>query len=131
MSTLLVDTHILHWWSAEPERLSATALAALDDAEELAVAAITWYELGWLARRGRISVSLPIGTWLGHLAGSVRTAALSPAVAATAVALPDTFTGDPADRLIYATAVEHGWRLVTKDDRLRRHRGSPAVPTIW
>lgn len=131
MSTLLVDTHILHWWSAEPERLSATALAALDDAEELAVAAITWYELGWLARRGRISVSLPIGTWLGHLAGSVRTAALSPAVAATAVALPDTFIGDPADRLIYATAVEHGWRLVTKDDRLRRHRGSPAVPTIW
>ena len=95
------------------------------------MAAITWYELGWLARRGRISVSLPIGTWLGHLAGSVRTAALSPAIAATAVALPDTFPGDPADRLIYATAVEHGWRLVTKDDRLRRHRGSPAVPTIW
>ena len=131
MSPLLVDTHILHWWSAEPERLSEAALTALDDAEELAVAAITWYELGWLARKGRIGVSLPIGTWLGHLAGAVRTAALSPAIAATAVALPDTFVGDPADRIIYATAVEHGWRLVTKDDRLRRHRGSPVVPTIW
>lgn len=131
MSALLVDTHVLHWWSAEPERLSAAALDALDDAEELAVAAITWYELGWLARRGRISVSLPIGTWLGHLASSVRTAALSPAVAATAVELPHTFPGDPADRLIYATAVEYGWRLVTKDDRLRRHRGAPSVPTIW
>lgn len=95
------------------------------------MAAITWYELGWLARRGRVSVSLPIGTWLGHLAGSVRTAALSPAVAATAVALPRTFPGDPADRLIYATAVEYGWQLVTKDGGLRRHRGSPSVPTIW
>ncbi len=131
MTTLLVDTHILHWWSAEPERLSTAALAALEDAEQLAVAAITWYELGWLARRGRISVSLPVGTWLRHLASSVRTVALSPSIAAIAVALPHTFPSDPADRLIYATAVEHGWPLVTKDDRLRQHRGSPAVPTIW
>lgn len=131
MSALLVDSHVLHWWSAEPERLSPAAVAALEDSEELAVAAITWYELGWLAVRGRISVGLPVGTWLGHLASSVRTAALTPAIAATAVALPRTFPGDPADRLIYATAVEHGWRLVTKDDRLRRHRGSPTVPTIW
>lgn len=131
MSALLVDTHVLHWWSAEPERLSAAAVTALEDADELAVAAISWYELGWLAMRGRISVSLPVGTWLGQLARSVRTAALTPAIAATAVALPHTFVGDPADRLIYATAVEHGWGLVTKDDRLRRHRGSPSAPTIW
>lgn len=131
MSALLVDTHVLHWWSAEPERLSTPAVAALEDAEELAVAAITWYELGWLAVRGRISVGLPVGTWLGQLASSVRTAALTPAIAATAVGLPHTFPGDPADRLIYATAVEHGWRLVTKDDRLRRHSGAPSVPTIW
>ena len=131
MSALLVDSHVLHWWSAEPERLSTAAVAALEDAEELAVAAISWYELGWLAVRGRISVQLPVGTWLGSLASSVRTAALTPAIAATAVALPRSFPGDPADRLIYATAVEHGWRLVTKDDRLRRHRGSPSAPTVW
>ena len=131
MSALLVDTHVLHWWSAEPGRVSAAARAAIEEADEIAVAAITWYELGWLARRGRISVSLPIGTWLGQLAESVRTAALSPSIAATAVALPDTFPRDPADRLIYATAVEHGWRLVTKDDRLRRHFGSPSALTVW
>ena len=129
--TILVDTHVLQWWSAEPGRLSGTASTALDDADELAVAAITWFELAWLARHGRISVSLPIGTWLGALARSVRTAALTPAVAATAVALPRTFPGDPADRLIYATAIEHGWQLVTKDTRLRRHRTSPSAATIW
>ncbi|HYU27046.1 MAG TPA: PIN domain-containing protein [Thermoanaerobaculia bacterium] len=28
--------------------------------------------------------------------------------------------GDPADRLIVATAIEHGVALVTKDDRIRR-----------
>lgn len=131
LNTLLVDTHALQWWSAEPERLSPAASAALQEADELAVAAITWYELAWLAHHGRISVSLPVDAWLRELARSVRTVALSPAIAAAAVTLPASFPNDPADRIIYATAVEHGWRLVTKDDRIRSHRGSPAVPTIW
>lgn len=131
MTALLVDTHVLQWWSAEPERLSGPASEALEGADELAVAAISWYELAWLARHGRITVDLPIGTWLSGLAGAVRTFALSPAIAATAISLPEAFPGDPADRLIYATAIEHGRQLVTKDSRMRRHRGSPAAPTIW
>lgn len=131
MTTVLLDTHVLQWWSAEPDRLSEAAMAALEEADELAVAAITWYELAWLARRGRISTRLPVDTWLRTLARSVRTAALSPAIAATAVALPRSFPNDPADRLIYATAIEHGWQLVTKDTRLRRHRDSPSAATIW
>ena len=131
MTTLLVDTHALQWWSAEPRRLSTPALEALEGADELAVAAITWYELAWLARHGRISVDLPIATWLAGLASAVRTVALSPSIAATAVTLPESFPGDPADRLIYATAIEHGWRLVTEDARLRKHKGSPATRTIW
>lgn len=45
----------------------------------------------------------------------------------SAVALPDSFPGDPADRLIYATAVEHGLRLVTKDAQMRKHGRSVAV----
>lgn len=76
-------------------------------------------------------MDLPIDTWLVGLSDSVRTVALSPAIAATAVSLPETFPGDPADRLIYATAIEHGWRLVTKDSRLQSHRASPAARTIW
>ena len=131
LNTLLVDTHVLHWWSAEPDRLSVSATEALESADELAVAAITWYELAWLARHGRIRVSRPIGAWLGLLARSVRTAPLTPAIAASAVGLPPTFPSNPADRVIYATAVEHGWQLVTKDARLRHHRDSPSVLTIW
>jgi len=131
LRTLLVDTHVLQWWSAEPDRLGTAALDALAEADEVAVAAITWYELAWLAGRGRISVSLPIAAWLADLARSVRTVAISPAIAATAAALPPSFPSDPADRLIYATAIENGWPLVTKDSQLRRHRASPAVRTIW
>ena len=130
MSTVLLDTHVLHWWSAEPDRVSRTAAAVLDDADELAVAAITWFELAWLARHGRIVVTTPLRSWLGGLAGRVRTVTLTPAIAAAAVELPAGFPGDPADRLIYATAVELGCPLVTKDRRLRAHR-HPRKLTVW
>lgn len=130
MTTVLLDSHALHWWSAEPERLSKTAGRAVEQADELAVAAITWFELAWLAEHERILLTIPMRSWLGQLAQYVRTVGVTTAVAATAVSLPSSFPGDPADRLIYATAVEHGWRLVTKDRRLRSHP-HPRPVTVW
>jgi PIN domain nuclease of toxin-antitoxin system len=130
MTTVLLDTHVIQWWSAEPKRLSRAASRAVTDAAELAVAAISWYELAWLASNERIVVSIPVRSWLEQLSARVRTAALTPRIADTAVSLPASFPGDPADRLIYATAIEHGWRLVTKDERLRNHR-HPRTITVW
>ncbi len=130
MTTVLLDTHALHWWSAEPERVSPVAAEALLAAEEVAVSAISWWELARLARLRRIVVRVPIRSWLALLARDVRTAAVTPAIAATAGALPATFGGDTVDRLIYATALEHGWPLVTKDETLRGHR-HPSPVTIW
>ncbi len=121
MTTVLLDTHVVQWWSAEPQRLSQVATEALSEADELAVAAISWFELAWLARHERIVVTLPVRSWLERLAGQIRTMGITPAIADTAVSLPSTFSGDPADRLIFATAVEHGMRLVTKDGRFGRH----------
>jgi len=121
LTTVLLDTHVVQWWSAEPQRLSQVATEALSEADELAVAAISWFELAWLARHERIVVTLPVRSWLERLAGQIRTMGITPAIADTAVSLPSTFSGDPADRLIFATAVEHGMRLVTKDGRFGRH----------
>jgi PIN domain nuclease of toxin-antitoxin system len=45
-----------------------------------------------------------------------------------ATQFPDDFPGDPADRLIAATARVEGVPLVTRDSRLRV---SPAVRTVW
>jgi PIN domain nuclease of toxin-antitoxin system len=130
VNTVLLDTHIVHWWSAEPDRISRAAAEALGDADELAVAAISWFELAWLARHERIVVTIPIRSWLEQLADELRTVGVTPAVADTAVALPSSFPGDPADRLIYATAIEHGWQLITKDRRLRAHPHPRAV-AVW
>lgn len=130
MSPVLLDSHVLHWWSAEPDRLSPAAAEALEGADELAVSAVSWYELAWLAAHQRITLAVPIRAWLEQLGQDVRTVGITPAIADTAVSLPPSFPGDPADRLIYATAIELGWRLVTKDRRLRAHR-HPRPITAW
>jgi PIN domain nuclease of toxin-antitoxin system len=130
VTTLVLDSHVVHWWSAEPSRISRAATKALNEADELAVAASSWFELGWLAEHERIIVTIPIRSWLDQLAANVRTLPLTPAIAATAVALPSSFPGDPADRLIYATAIEHGSQLVTKDRKLRDHP-RPRPLAVW
>lgn len=130
VTMVLLDTHVVQWWSAEPKRLSEAAAQAVSEADQLAVAAISWFELAWLAAHERITVTIPIRSWLEQLASEVRTLGVTPAIADTAVALPSSFPGDPADRLIYATAVEHGCRLVTKDRRLRDHR-HPRQVAVW
>ena len=129
MTTVLLDTHILHWWADEPERLSAGATSAMSSADELAVAAISWVELAWLGAR-RLILPIPLRSWLEQLAREVRTASLTPAIAARAAELPRSFPRDLSDRLIYATAIEHGWRLVTKDERIRAYDTAGSV-TIW
>jgi PIN domain nuclease of toxin-antitoxin system len=130
VSTILLDTHVVHWWSAEPDRISRTAAEAMGAADELAVAAISWFELAWMAKHERITLAIPVRSWLERLAAQLRTVSISPAVADSAVSLPSSFAGDPADRLIYATAIEHGWQLVTKDRRMREHRHTRAI-AVW
>lgn len=130
MNAVLLDTHVVHWWSAEPKRVSKPARKVLEEADELVVAAISWYELAWLARHERIAVNVPIRTWLQGLAAQLRTIGVTPAIADTAVALPSSFPGDPADRMIYATAIEHGLDLVTKDRAIHDHE-HPRSVVVW
>lgn len=130
MRAALLDTHVVHWWSAEPKRVSARACKVLEDADELVISAISWYELAWLARHERITVAVPLRSWLEGLAGQVRTIGITSSIADTAVNLPATFPGDPADRLIYATAIESGLTLVTKDRAIRDH-DKPRSLTVW
>jgi PIN domain nuclease of toxin-antitoxin system len=130
LTTVLLDTHALYWWSAESSRLSAVAAQIITDADELAVAAISWFELAWMAQNNRIAVPLPLNAWLDDLALQVRTFAITPSIAAAAVALPISFPADPMDRLIYATAVEHGIQLVTRDERILEYPPARGI-AIW
>jgi PIN domain nuclease of toxin-antitoxin system len=54
---ILLDTHVLLWMSVDPKKLSKKARAAILDSranDGIAVAAITLWELAWLAENGRV-----------------------------------------------------------------------------
>jgi prevent-host-death family protein len=55
---------------------------------------------------------------------------ISPAIAATAAALQGGFPEDPFDRIIYATAIEHGWQLVTRDQRMLDYPADRQI-AVW
>lgn len=132
MSPLLLDTHVLLWWLSNPSRLSRsqrTALETVDSEHAAIVSGISLWEIAMLDSLGRIELSLPLRDWLDKATAPplVRIQGITPPIAAEVARLPDSVPGDPADRLILATARVLGCRLVTSDAALRRAK---VVPTI-
>lgn len=118
---ILLDTHAAFWVLAAPDRLSKTARDLVEKADDVSVAAISWYELAWLIDAQRITVDPDARTWLEDAARVLDTVPLTWTVAHRAADLSrhPSFPKDPADRIIYATAVLQGWMLVTQDLALR------------
>lgn len=107
----------------EPERLSARAVEILDEKQARAISTITVQEVAYLVARGRVDLYKPVRAWFGDVLPVFKATSLAPttAIAYRAGSLdPADFHGDPIDRLIYATAVEHDGRLLSADERLRQ-----------
>jgi len=129
--SLLLDTHALLWWQAGSDRLSPRARRLIDTAPRLFLSAISLFELAQLVDRGRVALDRPTQIWVHDLLadGIVTIAELTPAIAVAAAQL-DEFTGDHADRIIYATAVHNQLTLVTKDDHLADYARAHGDATI-
>jgi len=60
---LLLDTHALIWWSFEPQKLSAIAYAAIEDAENhIFISAVTAMEIATKVRKGRLQWARPLAS---------------------------------------------------------------------
>ena len=132
---LLLDTHALLWWQAGGQRLSARAARDIAKADAVLVSPISLWEIATLVLRGRILLDRDVHVWTRDLFDQerVEVAPITPAVAVTAALLgPRNFQGDPADRFLYATALESRVPLLTKDEAMhlfaRRDRD---VSTVW
>lgn len=118
---IVLDTHALYWLVVAPERLGRAASEAIAEAER-SVSTVSLHEIAYLVARGRVKVDRPLGRWVADAfdAHGIRAVPPDVAIALRSGGLdPKRFPGDPADRLIYATAVERGARLVSADERLR------------
>ena len=128
---ILLDTHVLVWMSSDPKRLSKRAREAIRQAREdsgIAVAAITLWELAWLANAGRLQVTGSVESYVRETVSRVIVKPITAEITALAVQMPTSFPKDPADRMIVATAAVEGLSLVTADERIQQAK---RVATIW
>lgn len=130
---ILLDTHALVWWLNDPARLPARVRRAIPNRPapgSLGVSAISLFEIATLVRRGRIQLHSNLEAWLENLTllAELQVMPVTAGIAVRAGTLADTLPGDPADRIIIATALDERLRLVTGDVRLRQ---AGLVEAIW
>ena len=128
--SVLLDTHVWVWWLTPGSPLSARERTALDDQaerRELFLSAISLWEAQMLHAKRRLELPLEFAEWVEQAADE-RMLSIVPLGVAVVVALdglPRSFHGDPADRLIVATARSRGLPLATHDQAIRRSRVVP------
>jgi PIN domain nuclease of toxin-antitoxin system len=130
---ILLDTHVLIWWAnGDLDRLSAPAKSAIDAAGpgELAISAISTWEIAMLVAHGRLILAADVSQWIGRVGQlpAIRFVPIDNDIALESVALPPPFHKDPADRMIVATARRLGSPLVTANDKIQHYAH---VRTIW
>lgn len=123
----LLDTHVWLWWLLGSTRLPARERAALDRLASrgaLRLAAVSLWEAQMLHAKGRLVLDRAFDVWIREAAaaGVVEVVPLDVEVVIALGDLPATFHGDPADRLIVATARAHRLPLATHDRAIRRSR---------
>ena len=114
---ILLDTHVwVRWVDPEANPLSPGIIDCIETAKELAVSAVTCWEVAWLTRRGRLQLALSLPDWLDQaLQGSnVVCIPVDQKIAVRAASLPEHHR-DPVDRFIIATAIEQQARLISLD----------------
>ena len=116
---ILLDTHVILWLRLGLH-LGQHARTTIDEAweaGELAVSAMSFWEIALLKSLGRINFPDDIGLWRREqLAQGVIEIPLDGDIGIRANTLTD-FHRDPADRIIVATALQ-GHQLVTEDRRI-------------
>jgi PIN domain nuclease of toxin-antitoxin system len=122
---LLADTQVLIWYVREPNRLSRTALDALETAIEngdaIGVSAFSIVEIVYATEKATNPLTLDdlaaIRSVLADSASPFEVLALDEESAAHVHAVPRSADADPGDRIIVATAEVLGVPIVSSDSK--------------
>ncbi|HEY4123401.1 MAG TPA: type II toxin-antitoxin system VapC family toxin [Rhizomicrobium sp.] len=120
---LLIDTCAAIFLT-DGEWMKPQAVEAIDQTfdrkQAVYLSPITAWEVGLLARKGRFKSALAPKRWLDRLLSfrEITLCALPAEMLLESSFLPGDLHGDPADRIIAATAREYGYTVVTRDRAL-------------
>lgn len=127
---VVLDTHVLVYDALAPNRLTARARRALAGNDgPLAASDISLWELAMLIAKGRLDPGADAIEFIQSVvdARGIQVLAVTPKIAVLAQA-DDFAHGDPADRIIAATAMANGAVLVSADRQLARVKG---LRVLW
>ncbi len=118
---MLLDTHALVWLDEGNSKLGEQALSLIDQSlqsKALFVASISFWEIAMLVAKGRLEMQMSVALWRQSLIeNGLQEIALNGSIAIQS-ALLTNFHGDPADRIIVATAIESTLTLCTADKQI-------------
>lgn len=130
---IVLDTHILIWWVNSPQKLSKKAKKAIDEEKTkngIFISSISTFEIYLLIKKGKLELTNYPDAWVERIESLpyVHFVPMDNQIAAASVNLPDFIHKDPADRIIIATALNLGAKLVTSDKKILEYS---KVQTIW
>ncbi len=128
---IVLDTHIVIWLAESPELLSSVATEAIKVERRdgvLAISDMSLLELARLIFSRRLEVRTPLSMFLQRIEQSFKVLPVTSAIAEQAMLFSSDYPRDLVDRVIGATAVTHGCRLITKDRGIRQ---SKEVDCVW
>ena len=117
---ILLDTHVVLWQELGDRRLGPQTRRIIEDALQesmVAVSAITFWEVGMRVQKGQLDLGFELQVWRRTLLDEGLDELPVDGDIAVRAGLLANMHGDPADRLIVATALQ-GHRLVTSDRRI-------------
>jgi PIN domain nuclease of toxin-antitoxin system len=113
---VVFDTHVWVWSAAGDPK----AKKLRDFSGTAVISAISQWEVSMLAMKGRLSLMPDEASWFSaNLEAPASLAPLTAEICMASCRLPD-FHGDPAARIIVATAITLGIPLITADDKIIR-----------
>lgn len=121
---ILLDTHVWLWLlNGEEKLISPQCLSYIEDSvkySNIRVSAISVWEVGMLESKGKIIFPIGCLEWVNKAlnAPGISLAPITPEIAIESSRLPGKFHGDPADRIIVATARILNATLISHDKQI-------------
>ncbi len=126
---LLLDTHVVVWTLEGSKRLGRRTRRAIEREARrsgVLVSAISFWEITMLVQHGRLRLHTAFDDYREHALRGMEEQPVDGAIAIHAGRL-DALHGDPADRMIVATALQRRATLVTADEALLEIKHGPKL----
>lgn len=129
--SIVLDTCALLWWSLDPDKLSDSALVAIEQMERAKngiTPSMAIWEIAIKIKNQKLDLGVPLDTYVTKLKQSdaVQIVPVDEDILIKSVNLQWTHR-DPVDRIMVAIAQSNSFSIITKDSAIREFYNK----TIW